>query len=146
MFIFAYLNRRFGKGFPKSLEIDSLGIHTRLDTDGDMEYKYGNKTYDLRELPPSLWSRIGEEEVVAALHAYLDAYTADKEVIDEYDTYDSACPTDPVAVAAYWIKIGQLRRTATKSRILRKLMWFALLDVLDESYGYTSTDEEDFDE
>jgi hypothetical protein len=110
-----------------------------------MEYKYGNKTYDLREMPSSLWSRIGEEEVVTALHEYLDAYTADKEVIDEYDAYDGACPTDPAGVTAYWIKIGQLQRTATNSRILRKLMWYALLDVLDESYGYTSTDEDDFD-
>ncbi len=76
-----------------------------------MEYLYGTTTYDLRELPPSLPLRIKEEEVVAALHAYLDAYMADQVTNDD---------------------LGQLLRARTH----RKKTWFALLDILGEKYDY----------
>lgn len=113
-----------------------------------MEYQYGTTTYDLRELPPSLHARIGEEQVVTALHAYLDAYTADKAAIEENDAYDAhvwSTPTDQAGLDAHWNRVGQLIKACTLSRKQRKSRWYALLDVLGEDYSYTSTDEEDFD-
>jgi hypothetical protein len=113
-----------------------------------MEYIYENTTYDLRELPPSLQGRMGEPEVVTALHVYLDAYTADKEAIEEHDAYDAhvwVTPTTQAGLDAHWNKVGQLRMACTHSRKRRKTAWFALLDLLGEDYDYTSTDDEDLD-
>jgi len=111
-----------------------------------MEYLYENTTYDLRELPPSLQARIEDPEVVTALHTYLDAYTADKDTIEEHDAYDNhvwPTPTTQAGLDAHWNKVGQLRRACEQSRKRRKTAWFALLDLLGEDYDYTSTDDED---
>lgn len=104
-------------------EIDSHGIRIRLDN-LEMEYVYGTTTYDLRELPPCLPLRIKEQEVVEALHTYLDAYMADKATIDE-----------PYLGK---LRLGQLLRARTH----RKKAWFALLDILGEKYDYTDEDLE----
>jgi hypothetical protein len=103
-----------------------------------MEYTYENTTYDLRELPPSLQARIGEAEVVTALHNYLDAYTADKYTIEERDAYDDVWATPTPGLDAR----NKLRRACTQSRKRRKTAWFALLDVLGEDYDYSSTDDD----
>jgi hypothetical protein len=103
-----------------------------------MEYQIGTVTYDLSELPSSLPTRIEEEPVRMALTEYIEAYTADKAALDEYEAFDAYVESDR---KADWTKTDELLRACAKSRQRRKRAWFNLLDVLDEDRDYTSTEE-----
>jgi hypothetical protein len=103
-----------------------------------MEYQIGTVTYDLSELPSCLPTRIEEEPVRTALAEYIEAYTADKAAMDEYESFDVSLESDR---KADWIKTDELLRACAKSRQRRKRAWFNLLDVLDEDRDYTSTEE-----
>jgi heme oxygenase len=112
-----------------------------------MEYIYKNTTYDLRGLP-SLQARLEDPAVVTALHNYLDAVMTYKNAIEEDDAYDEhvwPTPTTQAGLDAHWNKVGQLRRACEQSRKRRKTAWFALMDLLDQDYDYSSTEDEDLD-
>jgi hypothetical protein len=98
--------------------------------------------FDLDEWP-EIKSRLDSTEVVNALTAYTDAYTTDKLTIEAHDAYDMPSPKDQEGLETHWAKIGQLRRACTISRRLKKMAWRKLMDVLEEDYDTTSTDEED---
>lgn len=80
-------------------------------------YQYGTTTYDLGELPDSLYDRLNEESVAEALHAYLDAHDADKAALEAYEDGDQAI---------------KLLRNYTLARKQRKKSWDALVVLLDE--------------
>lgn len=97
-----------------------------------MLYQYGTTTYDLGELPDSLYDRLNEESVTEALHAYLDAHDADKVALQAYQAYDEHVWPTETDLASQWKNAGQLLRNYTMARKTRKKKWEALVVMLDE--------------
>ena len=93
------------------------------------------------EWPQDMAAKLDLKQVREALDDYIHADAADKAVIEAHDAYDDAPSPDTMEI--HWAKISQLRRACTISRRLRKRTWRILMDVLEEDYEYTSTDEED---
>jgi hypothetical protein len=95
-------------------------------------YQYGNTTYDLGELPDSLYDRLCDKGVTEALHAYLEAHDADKSALEAYEAYDEHVWPTETDVASQWKNSGQLLRNYTLARKTRKKKWEALVVLLDE--------------
>jgi hypothetical protein len=96
------------------------------------------------ECPEHIAVKLDSEQAWKAYDAYRKAYVADKAAIEAHDEYDDKpSPTNPSRLQRHWDKISHLKRACTISRRLRKRTWRVLMDVLEEDYEYTSTDEED---
>lgn len=102
--------------------------------------------YELSDWPDSIYERSDEEPVRTALIEYLKAYTADKVAIHEHDAFDCAPwdykTNDMNILRAHWAKTGDLRSLCTQTRRHRKKLWFALLDLLGETYDLSDEDAE----
>lgn len=78
--------------------------------------------------------------------AYLSAFLAEKDAIEEHDAYDAhvwPTPTTHAALEAHWDNVGRLRRACTETRRQRKRTWRALMGAMEQDYGNTSSDDED---
>ena len=103
-----------------------------------------NRFMIANEWPQYMAAKLDLEPVRKALDDYIHAEAADKAAIEAHDAYDDA--PSPNTLEMHWAKISQLRRACTISRRLRKRTWRILMEVMEvmeEDYEYTSTDEED---
>ena len=99
-----------------------------------------NRCMISNEWPQDMAAKLDKTQVRKALDDYIHAEAADKAAIEAHDAYDAPSPD---TLEMHWAKISHLRRACTISRRLRKRTWRILMEVLEEDYEYTSTDEED---
>lgn len=106
--------------------------------------------YELSDWPDSIYERSDEEPIRSALVEYLKAFTADKVAIDALEAFDCAPwdykTNDMNILRAHWAKTDELRTICIQTRRHRKKLWFALLDMLGETYDLTGSDENDLDD
>jgi hypothetical protein len=110
-----------------------------------MELIYKNAMAALnREEWPELKEKLCPE-IVPSLNAYVSAYTEDKNAIEAHDAFEYQYPNtnDMTILRARWAEDGLLRDVCTQTRRRRKMAWRKLMDMLEQDWEPTSTDEED---
>ena len=109
----------------------------------ELIYKNAMAALNLEE-GPELKNKLCPE-IVGSLNAYVAAYTADKDAIETHDAFEYRYPNtnDMTILRARWAEDGRLRDVCTQTRRRRKMAWRKLMDMLEQDWEPTSTDEED---
>ena len=93
---------------------------------------------------PALEKKMSDPDVMKAVKKYIASYTLELNAIEAHDHFELCPLTNDMAILQnHWAKVSKLQIKCTKTRRIRKRAWRELIDLLEEEWQYTSTDEED---
>jgi hypothetical protein len=94
---------------------------------------------------PALKNRLCDALVLKAMNDYIACYALELTAIETHDQFERQYDrtNDMTILRKRWAEDSRLRIECTETRRIRKRAWRALIDLLEEDWEYTSTDEED---